>query len=60
MGWIKGSVGEKKLRFCPVQSRDVVCDGLCRVVWVSDDSRESGFHLCPIEEAALDKALNCR
>lgn len=46
-------MAEKKLRFCPLQSKKVVCDGLCKVV--SDDSAP---HLCSVFVEAFDSLVN--
>ena len=45
---------KKKLRLCPVQSKKVVCDGFCNVVFDDDV-----VHICSVREGALDVALNC-
>lgn len=48
------SKAEKKLRLCPLQSKKVVCDGLCKVVY--DNSVP---HLCSVFEESFDLLVNC-
>lgn len=54
------SCGQSGLRLCPVQSKQVTCHGLCKVVCAHDSgSGESQVHICPVFEKAFDKAVNC-
>jgi hypothetical protein len=46
-------MAEKKLRLCPLQSKKVVCDGLCKVV-----SDNSAPHLCSVFVEAFDSLVN--
>jgi hypothetical protein len=46
-------VAEKKLRLCPLQSKKVVCDGLCKVVFDN-----SACHLCSVFEESFDSLVN--
>lgn len=43
----------KVYRWCPIQNKKVICDGLCNVI--SDDG---AVHICSVREKALDVALN--
>ena len=37
---------------CPIKSKEVDCDGVCRCV------RDSKVFMCPVFEKSLDTALN--
>jgi hypothetical protein len=61
---VAGSIGDKRLRFCPVQHKKARCDGFCKVVFgVSDAMRMSGVedcHMCYVFVESLDSVLNSR
>jgi hypothetical protein len=53
------SCGQKALRSCPVQHKDVKCHGICRAVLISEIDSHTEIKTCSMFEKALDKVLNC-
>ena len=45
----------KSLRLCPIKSKEVGCDGVCKAVQGFDK-----VYICSVLEKALDVVLNCR
>lgn len=50
---LRGECLKKLLRLCPIPQKKVACDGVCKSV-----SAESMSKICPVQEKALDLALN--
>lgn len=56
---VLASVGVKQSRRCPLQDKDVECDGLCKVILARVGEAGSDVVMCPVFVDAFDKAVNC-